>query len=547
MAFWNIRYLLVPDEYQDLGERLKNEMGFRVSEDKREGNVLYISDEPSAYYLTDSRNALVISTGTQGFSAQFPNFVQGKSSDILDYTEEELLEYKLIYIIEPEINTLTRKNNIETMVTKLVNNGVTVMIEPLANKVFDLFGVHVNDEELKETIKIKTNIENPYDITDTIIKNNSNLNKVRSIYYLDEIYANYEVSGSDISIGLIGAKNVGEGKLIFVGAHLSQYLDMVYTRNNGLHAYSDLIKENSDRVEALYSDMFSYYGVNENYMPTVFDSVTEHKWDYNGGSFTYESEEAQEVTISVTYTPRWSASLDGQEIAVGQRENLITLELPAGRHTVELHYGMTSYGKIGYIISAFGIILFLIVLLFWDKVIRLSDRIAIAIGNYLQINNDTISMERGSDSLVDTFEEVAISDELETAEAITAEAKLFEEDMIKSIQYRTVNENDIKVDIIVIDSEPNPDSTLEIDDLLALTDMESNNPDGVTEEKKPLEKVETEKSQTKQVVKLAPKKNHINNKPKSASKTGKKRGKKPTLLQFRRRKRYIRKTKKRVN
>ena len=39
------------------------------------------------------------------------------------------------------------------------------------------------------------------------------------------------------------AKNVGAGKVIFIGAHLSRYPDVVYACNNGLAAYSDLIKE----------------------------------------------------------------------------------------------------------------------------------------------------------------------------------------------------------------------------------------------------------------------------------------------------------------
>ena len=473
IAFWNIRYLLMSDKYQELTQQLENEMNFRKSEGDREGLSLYVSDMPSSYYLTDSRNALVIGEEMQGFSVFFPYFVQGKSADLLDYTDDELLKFELIYIMEPKINTITKKNNFEAKVTDLVNKGVTVIIEPLLDNVFELFGVRVHDEELTETVQIITTEDNPYEINNMLIVNNSNLAGVRALYYLDDVYVNFQVPESNVLTDVIGAKNVGAGKVIFIGAHLSRYLDVVYACNNGLAAYSDLIKENSNRVEELYSGIFSYYNVNMDYMPEVFDSVTEHHWDYDGGTFTYESEEAQEITISVTYNPRWTATLDGKEIPVGQSENLITLMLPEGQHTVELHYGMTTCGKIGYLISAIGMFLFLIKLLFWNGIMRLYDKISVALGNYLQIYS-TSSYESEFDIVKDITDEMAITVEemmkeeeeyaLVTVSQVTADKEdsaVTEDDSDISIQYRTIKEDDIKVDIIVIDEKSSLDSGME--------------------------------------------------------------------------------------
>lgn len=472
IAFWNIRYIHIPDTFQSLIERIENELGFKLSEG--EWRKIYISDYPSSYYLTDSRNALVISDELQGFSIHFPYFIQGWSSNLMDYTEEELLRYKLIYIIEPNIKTLSEKNEFETMVSNLVNKGVVVMIEPKQNYIFDLFGVTTNEEVYGDTVNLSPALDDPYGLPYTYIENNNYLTRIRALYFLDEVYASIRVPNSNVEMDIIGAKNIGNGKVIFIGGHLSQYLDAVYARNLGLASYSDMIKENSDRVEEMYKSIFTYYGINMDYMPEIFDSVTEHHWDYNGGSFTYESDMQQDVIVSVTYTPRWTATVDGKEIPVGQMEHLITLTLPAGRHTVELKYGITVYGLVGYIISAVGVVLFLVLMLAWNGIVRLYDRMSFALGDYLQIYDapadkynegmfkEFVSeMSAAVSEIMDEIlpdeeaEETAReeADEVKTEEEKTDESnfEVYKTEDDISIKHRTVETDDIKIDIIVID------------------------------------------------------------------------------------------------
>ena len=241
-----------------------------------------------------------------------------------------------------------------------------------------------------------------------------------------------------------------------------------------LASYSDMIKENSDRVEEMYKSIFTYYGINMDYMPEIFDSVTEHHWDYNGGSFTYESDMQQDVIVSVTYTPRWTATVDGKEIPVGQMEHLITLTLPAGRHTVELKYGITVYGLVGYIISAVGVVLFLVLMLAWNGIVRLYDRMSFALGDYLQIYDapedkynegmfkEFVSeMSAAVSEIMDEIlpdeeaEETAReeADEVKTEEEKTDESnfEVYKTEDDISIKHRTVETDDIKIDIIVID------------------------------------------------------------------------------------------------
>jgi len=93
------------------------------------------------------------------------------------------------------------------------------------------------------------------------------------------------------------------------------------------------------------------------------------------------------MVLSVIYTPRWKATLDGEPIDVGQKENLITMNLPAGDHEVKLVYGLTKYGIAGYVISFVGLLLFILFLKFYDIILYQFRRICTKIGRFLQFDH----------------------------------------------------------------------------------------------------------------------------------------------------------------
>lgn len=464
MAYWNVRYLLLSSDYSSVGIQAVNQLGFEKKECSREGENLYVSKKPSSYYLLDPRDALVISSGIQGFSIDFPNVVQGKSANLLDYTSAELSKYKLIYIIEPSITTQSQKNKFENMVTKLVNSGVVVMIEPVESRTFDLFEVHVESVKTVGSPTFTTTKKCPFHINNTVIQNNSNLNTIKNLYGLDTVYADFKSEGGAISNSILGEKKVGKGKVIFAGAHLSQYLESVYARNMGVGAVDDTVKKNSCFIQSVYTSIFSYYGVNEEYLPQTFETVTKQNWNYDGGSFTYQSDAAKEMTVSVTYTPRWTATVDGKEISVGQRENLIILKLPAGKHTVKLHYTITIYGKLGYLISAIGLFLSLLVMLLWNWIMKHMEHRRAMLRDYFQLENE----KKNAKCLGDPFDEAAATAISLPEPEISELENTLEEDQVNKdigrkdapenvdlseVKQKTINVNGIRVDIIEVSEE----------------------------------------------------------------------------------------------
>lgn len=474
IALWNVKYLLLDDSYIDIMGPLKTDLGFEEAEENREGLTLLVNDQPSSYYLLDHRNALIVSDGLQGLSINFPNLVQGKSENLWDYSEEELQEYDLIYIIEPTIDSRTDKSRFEKKVTDLVNTGVKVIIEAAPSNIFDIFGVQTKDEVFEGSPNLTVTELSPIQTGDVSIDKNSYYARVRGLYGLDEVYADFKYDNSDIRTNVLGTKKVGKGEVVFVGAHLSQYLSGVYVRNNGIGALNDTVKANSDKIKNIFEQLFQYYNVNEAYLPEVFGDVTEQDWGYDGGSFTYDSEQTKKVTVSVTYSPRWTAVIDGKSISLDQREHLITLTLPAGKHRVELHYGITMYGKIGYGISIFGAVSLLLFLCLWKWNIKLINYISDGLTTYLQIDKNDPKVGPDQELLLSSQEtsgsrevpdpagsldpekasidaaESEIAAEQEIAAVNTGLSSLQEDD---TIIRREINHNGIVIEIMEINDE----------------------------------------------------------------------------------------------
>ncbi len=383
-AFWNVRSYFITKDFEEKMRQSILKYSFEKKGEK-ETHSLYVSNQPSSYFLIDRRNTLILGVGSPGVAIEFPYLVNEFRNDITDYTYEELEKYKLIYLCEPEVGTIQKKEHIEKMIEKLVNKGVTVIIEPTIGNfsIFDVSVSYVNPEH-SPTIKEYNNSQI-----------NSNLDSIafdKGVRYytvlfgLDDVYYKLDQNDGRLQNDIIGTVKVGDGEVLFIGMQLSHYLKAVYSRNWGVQEDTDY-PECTEEVNALYGDIFKTYGANTSFWPDTFP-VKKADWNYKGVTFLYSSLQDQELTLSVTYTPRWRAELDGEPIMVGQRENLITLDLPAGQHEVKLSYGITKYGIAGYVISLVGLIIFILFLIFYDIIMYQFRQICTKIRKYLQLDSE---------------------------------------------------------------------------------------------------------------------------------------------------------------
>jgi len=385
LAFWNVRFALMSEEFETVADELEKDYDFKF-EYARDNNNFYISDAPSSYFLTDKRNALILGAGSPGLAIEFPYLVYEQRDDITDYSLKELEKYRVIYLCEPAVETLQDKKNIEAIVEELIDRGIIVIIEPTIAKGYAVFNVAVSDVLLEDSPIIKKQSASQINSSADNIEVDESMKFGRAMFGLDEVYYRLVQNNDRLGNDIIGAKKVGDGEVVFIGKHLSQYLKAVYARNWGVPDVDSGYPECSDEVKALFEDIFSTYGVNKDFWPDPF-SVNNAKWNYKGVDFDYTTQKAQEMTLSVTYAPRWKATLDGKPIEVGQRENLITLDLPAGDHGVKLVYGLTKYGIAGYVISFVGLLLFILFIVYYDIILYRFRQICIKTGKFLQLND----------------------------------------------------------------------------------------------------------------------------------------------------------------
>lgn len=388
LAFWNVRSVLINKDYNDIIDAMNRKYSFKV-EGFRKKDKFYISDDPSTYYLTDRRNTLIMGAGSPGVTIEFPYLVGGRSNDITDYTLEELEKYEIIYLCEPAVETIQEKAKIEAIIEELLAKGTKVIIEPTIAKGYSLFDVVASDIDLENSPVIQKQPEARINSTVDNIAVDESMKYGRALFGLDNSYYKMIQNNGELENDIIGTKKVGSGEVIFIGNHLSQYLKAVYTRNFGVSENKNVsyFPECADDIKALFEDIFTTCGVNKDFWPGSFP-VKRADWNYKGVDFEYSSSAAKEMTVSVTYSPRWRATLDGKEIPIGQREHLIILDLPAGDHEVKLVYGLTKYGIAGYIISLLGLLIFILFIKFYDIIMYHFRQVCTMTGKFLQIGYD---------------------------------------------------------------------------------------------------------------------------------------------------------------
>jgi hypothetical protein len=384
LLFWNVRSVYAVREYTGLLSSLK-EYGFSLKVDPSliTGNncVLYTSDQPSSYFLTDPRDSLVIGPGAIAMAHEYPYMVHEYETDLMEYSMSELEQYEVIYIIEPILDSVSRVAAFEDRVSQLVDQGIHVLIEPSSLQRFPLFGVGVNNLKLGavSAVLAGSDVRNEAPETDIILRAGRQFFSLTGLDRVDyKLYGSQHRAGFD----MIGTKKVGAGEVVFIGGRLTQYLPSPSYYIWGFQE-EDIVPDVAS-LKAIITDLIDRKEHSRTFVPGTFD-VLSSDWDYKGGDFAYSTDEAQEVTVSVTYTPRWKVTLDGKPIRAGSRENLVVLDLPAGLHRVRLEYGISILGYIGYGITAAGLLLLLFGTLFFRRINAWLKESAVRAGVWLQL------------------------------------------------------------------------------------------------------------------------------------------------------------------
>ena len=355
LLYWNVRWVYTLQERMDFVEALRK-YGFEVSREVNiEGSmgITFANPSPSSYFLTDPRDVLVVGPGASGIALEFPFMVKEYETDITKFDLDELLKYNTIYIAEPELAGTSKISAFEKRVEALVNEDVRVIVELSRMQRLPVFDVVCKEYQETQGVTLTGGVNRSFQLP---FSSEATQREVTffGLSGLDTAYFSLYSSPEHKMGDVVGEKKVGKGSLMMIGSRLTQYLKAPTLYMYG-HDPNRQFYVAEDIKEVLY-DILEKGEFQHSFVPEPF-FVDSADWDYQGVVFSYNTPEPEEVTISVTYTPRWKAKVDGEKWPVKSRENLIVMDLPAGTHEVELHYGMTIFGVIGYALSLMGVIL----------------------------------------------------------------------------------------------------------------------------------------------------------------------------------------------
>lgn len=142
---------------------------------------------------------------------------------------------------------------------------------------------------------------------------------------LDTVLAEVEYQGTWWPI--MGYKDVGEGRIWFIGLNL-----LYYAQLSGEIEIAERIREVS--LEAV-----------DAFRELEFPPLAIRDWDASGTHLSFSvdvGDQPRDVVVSYTYSPRWRATVDGRPWPFRSYEHLLALDLPPGTHEVEFRY--SPYG-----------------------------------------------------------------------------------------------------------------------------------------------------------------------------------------------------------
>ena len=344
LSLWNTDYIVTRLESDSTVDPLQPLTGFDLVA-QAEGLKLWSREDPSALVQVLPRNRMVvIGDNPTDWVFTFPFATEGQYANPADYSPDYLEYFSVIGLTRLPGNAV-----IEPALKDWVGQGNTLIVDlsglgQIYDEGYSLFGVHALPMSLSGQCAVSWPAELS-DLPETLSFSTPGGAWVGATYYnLDETVVSLTCGEKEYP--LLGYRNVGEGRVWFVGFNLFYLL-----RQN----------ESATITAELVDYLLNGTGVNRDLTLPALDSELLRN-DPTAVSFRYTSPTAVSVVVSMTYFPRWQARIEGHQIAIEDHEHLMWLNLPAGTHTVELTYHAlgTSAPRLGYVISGLSIVITLV-------------------------------------------------------------------------------------------------------------------------------------------------------------------------------------------
>ncbi len=324
---WDVRSAIVSgtDQSAQAARHALTAAGF--AQTSAEGDFeLWALDRPASPLLSlPSDQMLVVGDQTEPFLAAFPFAEDGSRTHLVDYASAELNQHPVLGLMRFNDNP-AKLAQAEALLRDWVSAGRTAIVdlsgmeEPFSQGL-DFMGVSVLRLAFSDALQIHWSGPLAGQPEWLPLQGLPEPGWSGAVYRnLDGVLAEVEHNG--VKYPVVGYKNVGAGRIWFVGLNLLYYSQASHTPSLAAAITHLTLEQTPVARDLTYSPV-----------PTESASFGDGQLD-----LAYTADEAVDALLSFTYSPRWRAEVDGQPVVLSEYQHLMRAPLPAGRHELKVIY-----------------------------------------------------------------------------------------------------------------------------------------------------------------------------------------------------------------
>ena len=332
-GLWDVRYAIVSgvDVSAQAARHALTSSGFSLNATEGEFELWTLDRPPSPLQQLPSNQMLIVGAQTEPFLAAYPFAVDGSESNLVDYAPSTLEAYPMLGLMRFNQDP-KQLAQAETRLRDWVSPGRTAVVdlsgmEEAFSQGLDFLGVSALRLAFQDSLHIHWYGALEGQPEWLTLKGLPEPGWSGAVYRkLDGVLAEVEHNG--VKYPVVGYKDVGAGRVWFVGLNLLYYGEISHTPQLAT-AITDQTLAQVDVTRVLtYEDV-----------PTESAHFGDRQLE-----FDYTAESAVDALVSFTYSPRWRAEVDGQPAALREYQHLMRVQLPAGRHRLRVIY--QPYGTV---------------------------------------------------------------------------------------------------------------------------------------------------------------------------------------------------------
>jgi hypothetical protein len=348
LGLWNVRAAVVEGDTSDVQAAKKSlaEGGFQFDRSSGPYEIWTQANTPGYVQALPEGQMLLVGDRLNPMLGTFPFAQEADAKHLSDLPSGGLNGHPVVGLYQFEGAGALPQADIDRLRSYLEGGGVIVTdlssMEDRFGQTLDFFGVTVVRLDLQGSMTLHwegpaAGLPQSLPLTELAPKGWSGA----AYQGLDGTVGRVEYQGR--SFGVLGYRDVGKGRIWFVGLNL-----LHYAQDSGNLALTERLRDIVLQGQSLDTSL-TYASI----------PVTDWAPDGQGLSFSYQSATAvPSALVSYTYSPRFRASVDGEPLAMTDYQHLIRLSLPAGEHTVRIEYHPfgTVWPWLGLMVALVGVV-----------------------------------------------------------------------------------------------------------------------------------------------------------------------------------------------